>query len=137
MANSTNIIPNKLTKYQRVESGVSHYRVKLKTGEWHRLSSRETVFDAAKGTANRTYYTADYKEKNRLPQTTRKFKNVAKYALTRLEDELDGGGKVVYKDYIRTINNYLIPVFGKYDIANITIKLLCEYSDWRDGQILL
>ena len=138
MANTTNIIPNKLTMYQRVEGGVWHYRIRLKTGEWYRLSSRETDFDAAKEIANRTYYTADYKEKNRLPQTTRKFKNVAKYALTRLEDELDGGGgKVVYKDYIRTINNYLIPFFGKYDIANITIKLLSEYADWRDVQISL
>ena len=75
--------------YQRVEGGVWHYRIKLKTGEWYRLSSRETDFDEAKEIANRTYYTADYKEKNRLPQTTRRFKNVAKYALTRLEDELD------------------------------------------------
>ena len=89
MANTTNIIPNKLTMYQRVEGGVWHYRIKLKTGEWYRLSSRETDFDEAKEIANRTYYTADYKEKNRLPQTTRRFKNVAKYALTRLEDELD------------------------------------------------
>ena len=50
--------------YQRVEGGVWHYRIKLKTGEWYRLSSRETDFDEAKEIANRTYYTADYKEKN-------------------------------------------------------------------------
>ena len=55
MANTTNIIPNKLTMYQRVEGGVWHYRIKLKTGEWYRLSSRETDFDAAKEIANRTY----------------------------------------------------------------------------------
>jgi len=48
MANTTNIIPNKLTMYQRVEGGVWHYRIKLKTGEWYRLSSRETDFEAAK-----------------------------------------------------------------------------------------
>ena len=34
--------------YQRVEGGVWHYRIKLKTGEWYRLSSRETDFEAAK-----------------------------------------------------------------------------------------
>jgi hypothetical protein len=56
MANTTNIIPNKLTMYQRVEGGVWHYRIKLKTGEWYRLSSRETDFDEAKEIANRTYY---------------------------------------------------------------------------------
>lgn len=47
------------------------------------------------------------------------------------------GGKVVYKDYIRTINNYLTPFFGKNDIANITIKHLNEYADWRDVLISL
>ena len=62
MANTTNIIPNKPTMYQRVEGGVWHYRIKLKTGEWYRISSRETDFDEAKEIANRTYYTADYKE---------------------------------------------------------------------------
>ena len=87
--------------YQRVEGGVWHYRIKLKTGEWYRLSSRETDFDEAKEIANRTYYTADHKEKNRLPQTTRRFKNVAKYALTRLEDELDGGGKILFRNILR------------------------------------
>ena len=56
MANTTNIIPNKLTMYQRVEGGVWHYRIKLKTGEWYRLSSRETDFDEAKEIANPTYY---------------------------------------------------------------------------------
>ena len=34
--------------YQRVEGGVWHYRIKLKTGEWYRLNSRETDFEAAK-----------------------------------------------------------------------------------------
>ena len=69
--------------YQRVEGGVWHYRIKLKTGEWYRLSSRETDFEAAKDIANRTYYTADYKEKNRLPQTTRK----RKYTLTQYKSD--------------------------------------------------
>jgi len=41
--------------YQRVEGGVWHYRIKLKTAEWYRLSSRETDFEAAKEIANRTY----------------------------------------------------------------------------------
>ena len=73
--------------YKRVEGGVWHYRIKLKTGEWYRLSSRETDFDEAKEIAHRTYYTADYKEKNRLPQTTCRFKNVATYALTLVSNQ--------------------------------------------------
>ncbi|MDA9367492.1 hypothetical protein N9C14_00575 [Gammaproteobacteria bacterium] len=39
MANTTNIISNKLTIYQQVEGGVWHYRIKLKTGERIRLAA--------------------------------------------------------------------------------------------------
>ena len=53
-----------------------------------------------------------------------------------MQTELDGGsGKVTYKDYIRVINNYLIPFFGKYDIANVNVKLLKEYEAWRDAKM--
>ena len=44
-------------------------------------------------------------------------------------------GKVTYKDYIRVIDNYLVPFFGKYDITNINVKLLNEYTDWRDAKM--
>ena len=50
-----------------------------------------------------------------------------------MQDELDAGnGKSIYEDYIRVINNYLIPFFGKYDVANVNVKLLKEYEAWRD-----
>jgi len=50
-----------------------------------------------------------------------------------MQTEIEGGsGKVTYKDYIRVIENYLIPFFGKYDIANVNVKLLKEYEAWRD-----
>jgi hypothetical protein len=70
--------------------------------------------------------------KKNLPQNTRKFGNVTRYALTRMTEELDaGGGKVVYKDYTRVINNYLIPYFGKQKVDNINTRKLMEYASWR------
>jgi TPR repeat protein len=46
MANTTNIIPDKLTMYQRVDGGVWHYRVKLKTGKWYRLAAQQETVPA-------------------------------------------------------------------------------------------
>jgi hypothetical protein len=39
------------------------------------------------------------------------------------------------KHYIAVIKNYLIPFFGKMDVANISVKELRDYNDWRDKQI--
>jgi hypothetical protein len=34
----------------------------------------------------------------------------------------------VFKDYVRTINNYLIPYFGKMKIDTINARKLMDYS---------
>jgi len=53
-----------------------------------------------------------------------------------MRDELDaGGGKVVYKDYIRVIKNYLIPYFGKQKVDGINTRKLMEYASWRDTKM--
>jgi len=133
---SFTILENKVTLYNRGGGSVWHARIKLKTGEWWRFSTKQTDFEEAKEIALKEYYTTDYKHKNNLPQNTRKFKSVAIYSIKRMEDELaHGGGKTVFKDYIRVINDYLIPFFDKYDIASINMELLYKYSVWRDEKI--
>jgi len=55
-----------------------------------------------------------------------------------MHNELDGGsGKVIYKVYIRVINNYFFPIFGKYDVANLNEKPLSQCIDWRDAKMEL
>ena len=82
------------------------------------------------------YYAAREKTRNNLPQSTRKFCNVAKLAVQRMQEELDAdAGKSAYKDYIRIIENYLISIYGNYDIANVDVKLLQEYESWRDKKM--
>ena len=133
---SVNLLPNKVTIYLRDRSAKWQARVRLKTGEWYRISTGTRDEDAAREAALKFYYTADYKEQNKLPQSTRKFAAVAQYAITRMADELDEeSGKVVYKHYIAVIKNYLIPFFGKTDIANIGVNQLREFNDWRDKTI--
>ena len=135
-AKSINLIRSKVTIYQRERSNLWQARIKLKSGEWYRITTGTDSEDAAREAALKFYYTADYKEQNKLPQSTRKFAAVAQYAVTRMQNELDEeSGKIVYKHYIAVIKNYLIPFFGKMDIANVGVNDLKEFNEWRDKTI--
>lgn len=107
-------------------------RVKLASGDWHRFSTKTTDLEKAKEAALKFYYAADERLKNNLPQNTRRFKQVAEYARERMKNETAaGGGRVVFKDYIAALDNYLIPYFGKWDVASIDVAALQKFDDWR------
>lgn len=130
---SISVIAKKVKLYKRSRSNVWQTEIKLKNGKRERFSTGTEDETEAKEEALRLFYGAEAKAESNLPQSTRRFRNVAKFALKQMQDELDAGsGKIVYKDYIRAINNYLIPFFGNYDVANVNVKLLKEYEEWRD-----
>lgn len=136
MRDSISVLDKKVSLYKRGRSTYWQAAIKLKNGKWERFSTGTEDEAEARDKALKLYYGAEAKAENKLPQSTRKFRNVAKYAIDRMQTELDGGsGKVTYKDYIRVIDNYLIPFFGKYDIANVNVKLLHQYTDWRDAKM--
>jgi integrase len=136
MADSVTLVPSKLTLYRRTRSGKWQCRYKLKNGDWYRESTKETDLNEAKDIAFRLYYSAEERVKNNLPQNTRNFKHVADLAVTRMKEELKADtGKVVYNDYIRVIEKYLIPFFGKRLVSSIRVGDLQEYADYRDQRI--
>lgn len=136
MREAISVLDKKVNLYKRGRSNKWQAAIKLKNGKWERFSTGTDNEAEAKEQALKLFYGAEAKAENKLPQSTRKFRNVAKFAADRMQTELDGGsGKVTYKDYIRVINNYLIPFFGKYDIANVNVKLLKEYEAWRDAKM--
>lgn len=111
-------------------------RVKLASGEWHRFSTKTTDLEQAKDIALKFYFAADERLKNKLPQNTRRFKQVAEYACERMRNELaSNGGRVVFKDYIAAIDRYLIPYFGKWDVASIDVASLQKFDVWRTEQM--
>ncbi len=123
-----------LCKRRRSRNWQAH--IKLKNGKWERITTKTDDKNEATEEALKLYYGAEERAKNNLPQSTRKFRNVAKYAVDRMQTELDGSsGKQIYKDYIRVIDNYLIPFFGKYDVSRINVKLLNDYALWRDAKM--
>jgi hypothetical protein len=74
----------------------------------------------AKEVAKELRLTAEIRKRDNLPVITRKFRDVAKHAIQRMEQKIaNGDGKVSYKDYIRIINEYLIPILGNRLITNI------------------
>ena len=126
----------KLTSINGGRSNNWQAAIKLKNGKWERFSTGTDDETDAREKALKLYYGAEAKAENKLPQSTRKFRNVAKFAIDRMQTEIEGGsGKVTYKDYIRVIENYLIPFFGRCDVANINVQLLKQYETWRDAKM--
>ena len=123
MPKSISVIPKKVKLYKRSRSNVWQTEIKLKNGKRERFSTGTEDENEAKENALKLFYGSETRAENKLPQSTRKFRNVAKFALKRMQDEIDAGnGKSIFEDYIRVINNYLIPFFGKYDVANVNVK---------------
>lgn len=136
MRESISVLDKKVNIYKRGRSSKWQAAIKLNNGKWERFSTNTDDEAEARDKALKLYYGAEAKAENKLPQSTRKFRNVAKFAVQRMEEELENeSGKIIYKDYIRVINNYLIPFFGNYNIANINVKLLKEYEKWRDEKM--
>jgi integrase len=108
-----------LVLYKRERSSIWQCRYKV-GGVWQRASTKERKLKDAKEVARELRITAEIRKRDNLPVITRKFRDVAKLAVQRMEQKLaNGDGKVSYKDYIRIINEYLIPILGNRLITNI------------------
>ncbi|WP_298559380.1 site-specific integrase [uncultured Aliiroseovarius sp.] len=129
-------VNDRLTLYKRGRSSRWQARLRLDTGEWHRFSTGTGDLEKAKEAAQKEYYTAEFRSQNKLPQSTRKFRRVAEFAKQQMREEIDaGGGRVVFKDYITAIDRYLVPFFGRMDVASIKVTDLHEFDRWRTKQL--
>ncbi len=120
-----------LIVYRRERSSIWQCRFKV-DGIWQRASTKERDLAKAKQEAKTLMIRAEIRKHDNLPVVTRRFRDVAKLAIKRMEDETAGGkGKVSYDDYIRVITDYLIPALGKRSIANIDYAALDELDAKR------
>ena len=61
---------------------------------------------------------------------------IARECIKALEREIEQGiRRETNRDYIRATNNYLIPYFGKFMLANITIDRVRHYEQWRNEKM--
>lgn len=113
------VTENELIVYRRERSSIWQCRYKV-GGVWQRASTKERNLKEAKEVAKVIKIRAEIRKHDNLPVITRKFRDVAKLAVQRMEQKIaNGDGKVSFKDYIRIINEYLIPILGNRLITNI------------------
>lgn len=113
------ITEGELVLYRRERSSIWQCRYKV-GGVWQRASTKVRKLQEAKEVAKELRITAEIRKRDNLPVITRKFRDVAKLAVQRMEQKIaNGDGKVSYTDYTRIINEYLIPILGNRLITNI------------------
>jgi integrase len=128
-------IHKKLRLDKRAGSDNWYARLTLPSGKRLIKTTKTVDLEAAKEVALRLYYEVDARLQNKLPATTRKFKDVARHAIYRMEAELEQGvGKQAYKDYIQVLNKWLIPYFGGTDIAKLDLAAVAAFDAWRTEQ---
>ena len=125
------LIDRQLVIFQRPRSSVWQCRYQVDK-RWQRESTGENDLDKAKKRAHDLLIEANVRKKLNVAPITRYFKDIAKLAVQRMDDELQAGnGKVIYKDYKSVIEKYLVPFLGKYKVDSIDYKVLELFSDWR------
>ena len=128
-------IHKKLRLDKRAGSDNWYARLTLPSGKRLIKTTKTDDLEAAKEVALRLYYEVDARIQNKLPATTRKFKDVARHAIHRMEAELEQGvGKQAYRDYIQVLNKWLIPYFGGTDIAKLDLAAVTAFDAWRTEQ---
>ena len=125
------LIPHSLVVFQRPRSQIWQCRYQV-DGNWQRESTKQYDLAEAKKVAHDLLVEANVRKKLKAAPITRSFKSIAKQAIFRMQKLIEEGeGKVMYKDYISIIENYLIKFFGKYKVDAINHKLLEEFDQWR------
>ena len=129
------LIERSLIVYRRERSSIWQCRFKV-DGVWQRASTKESDLKKAKARANELLMEAVIRKRSNLPVITRKFRDVARLAVERLEHEIAiGKGKRSYTDYIRVINDYLILILGKKAITSIDYQALDELNEKRTAMM--
>ena len=118
------LLANQLVIYRRERSSIWQCRYKV-DGVWQRASTKEREFAKAQDKAQRLMIEAEIRKRSNIPVVTRRFRDVAKLAVKRLEDKIASNqAKVSYGDYKRIIEDYLIPALGSRLITSIDAAAL-------------
>ena len=119
--------------YLRPDSRVWQVRYKLFDRKWRCVSTKHRQLDWAKRAAGEIYDRARFRQEEGLPQKSIRFDALAKECLKILKVEIERGIRPnTNMDYIRAMNNYLIPFFGKLNLTSITPQKIAEYEAWRN-----
>ncbi len=125
------IIKRTLIVFKRANSDKWQCRYRIKD-EWIRCSTNEYTLESAIQSANMILIEAHVREKLNVAPVSKKFRDVAKLAIQRIETEIaQKEGKAIYKDYTMIIKSYLLPVLGNISIEQIKLKELEALEKFR------
>ncbi len=111
------LLDRQLVLYRRERSGVWQCRFKLE-GQWQRATTKHYDLRQASDKALELRVEAEIRRRSNLPFISRNFRHVAKLAVQRMRDDTAvGNGKISYVDYIRVIEDYLIPFFASQGLV--------------------
>ncbi|MCR9067733.1 MAG: site-specific recombinase [Rhodobacteraceae bacterium] len=129
------LLDGEVKVYKRPNS--KRWQATFKVNEhWVRISTGKRDLEEAKTVAREQYLDYKFRAKHDLPVVTKRFEDVAKLAVADMQKQLDAGaGRKVYKDYIKAIDKYFIPFFGKTYITNIDHEKILAFNAWRVAQI--
>ncbi|MDQ2091166.1 tyrosine-type recombinase/integrase [Marimonas arenosa] len=103
---------------------------------WVRISTGKRDLEEAKTVAREQYLDYKFRAIHDMPVVSKRFEDVAKLAIADMQKQLDAGaGRKVFKDYIKALNKYFIPFFGKTFITNIDHERILAFNAWRAEQI--
>jgi integrase len=133
--NSVTILDGNIVLTRRV--GSSKWQARYKIGNrWIRITTGEKDLKEAKEVASDRYLDAKYRVRHGVPVQTKRFKDVAKLSIARMQTAIDGGhGKKTYRDYVQATNKYLIPYFGSHHVDKITAADMQKFAEWRVEQM--
>ena len=117
--------------YKRTNTRKWQARFKVST-YWKRITTKCLDLDEAKDVALEQYMEHLFKQKHQIPTVSKRFADIARLSIEEMRRQLEAcEGRQIYSAYIAVTENYLIPFFGKYNIANINYQQVSAYEEWR------
>jgi integrase len=132
---TVHILEGKAILFKRDRTPHWHVRYKV-SGAWQRTTTKCEELKDAKLSAEEIVSEARFRERNQLPTISKRFTQVAKLAINRMQQlEKAGQGKATFKTYTQAIERYLIPKLGNHNIDRITASVMNEFYAWRIEQM--
>lgn len=125
------ILPRELIVYERPGTDVWQCRFKI-DNKWIVKTTKERDIKKAIERAKRLLFEAQVRKESNIPVVTKKFRDIAKLAKQQMQDELANPkmkAPVSFDQYIKIIDDYLIPFFGNKNIDGITYEVLDAYNE--------
>jgi len=130
------LLDGKITLYIREKSEYWQVRFLLPNKEYMRLSTGEYDLERAKTQAVILYETFKTKIKMGTPLRVKTFGDVARLVLKDIRaSKQQNKFKKTYRDYVFVIQKYLLPFFGRKNIAELTAEDISEFEAWRESQM--